>query len=314
MSETESNETKADAYGRYFLNGFRVDVGLKQTALDLARKRLAIAEREYAEGRMVTGNLSGVPSLLDGLIDPPPPMWKYPAHFWSYCSHCEDTMVVCGKCGNNCCNGGHGEMAPGLQCDACPSAYEMQEQGTGKHMTDSKPIDVDPARVAAALHHLDQRAESSECEEMVAEMIAAADASPYTAPTDMQDYWRDAIGETYKPVKWNPRYADHPIRVKEIIAKLKEGQPCPEAADVIVGLVHSLCVSQNIQTALSEHTFALDGSSTPVNADVLTQVFSALEREASSYENKAGNQLRANYIRERLVPLIRTELGMVETE
>lgn len=35
--------------------------------------------------------------------------------------------VICGKCGNNCCNGGYGELVDGSQCDACPSAYDKQD-------------------------------------------------------------------------------------------------------------------------------------------------------------------------------------------
>ena len=27
-------------------------------------------------------------------------------HHWEYCDECEVWMVVCGTCGNNCCNGG----------------------------------------------------------------------------------------------------------------------------------------------------------------------------------------------------------------
>lgn len=50
-------------------------------------------------------------------------------HRWDYCDHCEGRMVVCGQCGNNCCNGGYGEMAPGIKCGACPSAYDMQDAG-----------------------------------------------------------------------------------------------------------------------------------------------------------------------------------------
>ena len=42
-------------------------------------------------------------------------------------------MVVCGKCGNNCCNGSYGKLSGSKMCDACPSAYEMQAAG----MTDS---------------------------------------------------------------------------------------------------------------------------------------------------------------------------------
>lgn len=45
-------------------------------------------------------------------------------HYWNYCSHCEHDVVICGKCGNNTCNGGYGEV-DGKQCDACPSAYDL---------------------------------------------------------------------------------------------------------------------------------------------------------------------------------------------
>lgn len=51
---------------------------------------------------------------------------KMHGHYWSYCDHCERHVVICGKCGNNCCNGGHG-MVDGVECDACPSAYAKQD-------------------------------------------------------------------------------------------------------------------------------------------------------------------------------------------
>lgn len=47
-------------------------------------------------------------------------------HYWRYCSMCERDTVICGKCGNNCCSGGYGEI-DGVECDACPSAYALQE-------------------------------------------------------------------------------------------------------------------------------------------------------------------------------------------
>ena len=50
------------------------------------------------------------------------------AHYWSYCDHCEHDVVICGKCGNNTCNGGYGEV-DGEQCHACPSAYEIYFKG-----------------------------------------------------------------------------------------------------------------------------------------------------------------------------------------
>jgi hypothetical protein len=49
-------------------------------------------------------------------------------HRWADCEMC-GRMVVCGKCGNNCCNGGYGEMDHGIVCDACPEAYEVQDKG-----------------------------------------------------------------------------------------------------------------------------------------------------------------------------------------
>lgn len=55
-------------------------------------------------------------------------------HYWSYCNLCDCKMVVCGRCGNNCCNGGYGQEIgpePGtmIDCRACPEAYEMQRKG-----------------------------------------------------------------------------------------------------------------------------------------------------------------------------------------
>lgn len=54
-------------------------------------------------------------------------------HKWEICDMC-GPMVVCGKCGNNCCNGGYGEIfgpEPGVMvtCDMCPSAYDLQNAG-----------------------------------------------------------------------------------------------------------------------------------------------------------------------------------------
>jgi hypothetical protein len=54
------------------------------------------------------------------------------AHTFSYCDHCERQVVICGKCGNNTCSGGYGEVIgpePGtlMTCDACPSAYELDK-------------------------------------------------------------------------------------------------------------------------------------------------------------------------------------------
>lgn len=43
-----------------------------------------------------------------------------------YCDMCERDVVVCGKCGMNCCSGGYGEV-DGITCDNCASAYKEDE-------------------------------------------------------------------------------------------------------------------------------------------------------------------------------------------
>lgn len=45
-------------------------------------------------------------------------------HTWEYCDLCEHDVVICGKCGNNTCNGGHGTV-DGKECDECESAYQL---------------------------------------------------------------------------------------------------------------------------------------------------------------------------------------------
>jgi hypothetical protein len=56
-------------------------------------------------------------------------------HYWHRCDMCGPT-VMCGRCGNNCCNGGYGEeigpeAGTTMTCRACPSAYEMQDAAYG---------------------------------------------------------------------------------------------------------------------------------------------------------------------------------------
>ena len=51
-------------------------------------------------------------------------------HRWQFCAQCGGWTAICGKCGNNCCNGGYGTLADGSVCDACPLAYAFQERIT----------------------------------------------------------------------------------------------------------------------------------------------------------------------------------------
>lgn len=46
-------------------------------------------------------------------------------HTLSFCSHCECDMIVCADCGNNCCNGGTGDV-DGKRC-GCEEAYAHQD-------------------------------------------------------------------------------------------------------------------------------------------------------------------------------------------
>ena len=47
-------------------------------------------------------------------------------HTWYYCELCQGKVVICGNCGNNCCNGGYGQV-DGVDCTYCSEAYELQD-------------------------------------------------------------------------------------------------------------------------------------------------------------------------------------------
>lgn len=48
-------------------------------------------------------------------------------HRWDICGHC-GPMVRCGKCNNNTCNGGRGQVN-GEWCDACEDAWKLKQAG-----------------------------------------------------------------------------------------------------------------------------------------------------------------------------------------
>jgi hypothetical protein len=47
-------------------------------------------------------------------------------HRWIICSQCGPT-IVCGFCGNNCCNAGYGDLPDGTVCTNCPDAYLIED-------------------------------------------------------------------------------------------------------------------------------------------------------------------------------------------
>jgi hypothetical protein len=74
-------------------------------------------------------------------------------HFWAYCGHCQRPIVICGNCGNNCCNGGSGEYADGSKCEICNDAYDFQDLGQGDNpMIDliDRPEPTNPNRFILA--------------------------------------------------------------------------------------------------------------------------------------------------------------------
>jgi hypothetical protein len=44
-----------------------------------------------------------------------------------YCEHCERETVICGACGNNCCNGDSGENPDGAKCAHCEGAHQQDQ-------------------------------------------------------------------------------------------------------------------------------------------------------------------------------------------
>lgn len=54
--------------------------------------------------------------------------WITPYIFqWELCAMCGDYVVICPRCGMNCCSGGYGTVE-GEVCPVCPDAYEYQEK------------------------------------------------------------------------------------------------------------------------------------------------------------------------------------------
>ena len=82
---------------------------------------------------------AGVPmGCVCGYDKPPPPIklkpvikptdWLDPqGQYWGWCQLCDAPFVRCQRCGNNCCNGGTGELEDGSQC-GCADAYDHQEK------------------------------------------------------------------------------------------------------------------------------------------------------------------------------------------
>lgn len=45
---------------------------------------------------------------------------------WTWCDGCETYMLICPKCGNNCCNAGYGKVGD-KDCDICIHVYALQD-------------------------------------------------------------------------------------------------------------------------------------------------------------------------------------------
>lgn len=58
-------------------------------------------------------------------------------HFWEWCPGCCCYIVICGKCGNNTCNAGHGTIivdGKEVDCDLCPEAHELDSKGPPENL------------------------------------------------------------------------------------------------------------------------------------------------------------------------------------
>lgn len=74
-------------------------------------------------------------------------------HRWEYCDHCETMIVICGFCGNNCCNGGYGEILDSesstkIECPHCASAYDLQDKDFDKMNETTKQQLLDAVKSA----------------------------------------------------------------------------------------------------------------------------------------------------------------------
>jgi len=63
---------------------------------------------------------------------------------WEWCDHCRVMMVICPKCGNNCCNAGYGPNTGNPEtdekCDVCSLAYQYQDLA---YKTHNVPIHIE---------------------------------------------------------------------------------------------------------------------------------------------------------------------------
>src|SRR5271157_6434710 len=80
-----------------------------------SRRRMGIVTEKSYQGNAPASGAIETPEIV---------------HRWEFCALCGGWTTICGKCGNNCCNGGYGTLADGSTCDACPSAYAFQERIT----------------------------------------------------------------------------------------------------------------------------------------------------------------------------------------
>ena len=74
---------------------------------------------------------------------------------WGWCKLCGGSFVYCPKCGNNCCNGGHGKLN-GEVCDVCPLTYQYQKLAWETKSDPSKQwIKKHPAKIGKTWFELE---------------------------------------------------------------------------------------------------------------------------------------------------------------
>jgi len=73
---------------------------------------------------------------------------------WEFCEMCGAYFIRCPKCGNNCCNGGCGEIN-GVQCDVCELCYQFQELSYQNNL-EPKITEEDAKKILAYQEKLDE--------------------------------------------------------------------------------------------------------------------------------------------------------------
>ena len=145
----------------------------------------------------------------------------------------------------------------------------------------------------------------------------------YEIPDFAPDYWKEAVGGAWRPLAGiGRRCGTHPATVQRVLAKARDA--CPEAADVIVALVHDASVASEAWRLLSEQVKELEIDRCEVE-DENARLRRAIEEIALGYRgafaaglvqkmehDDEGDGCLADIVRRHLLPAGRTAMRSAE--